>query len=49
MQNVLIALRLLALLERQSAVVARRPVLRAKVARTWTLLANIAAFAMWGK
>jgi hypothetical protein len=49
MQNVLIALRLLALLERQSAVVARRPVLRAKVARKWTLLANIAAFAMWGK
>ena len=51
MQNVLIALRLLALEERLGAVAAPRPVPapRPKKARRWASLANIAAFAMWGK
>jgi hypothetical protein len=51
MQKVLIALRLLALEERLSAVAAPRLELvrRPKMAKKWAPLANIAALAMWGK
>jgi serine/threonine protein kinase len=51
MQKVLIALRLLALEERLSAAAPPRMELapRPKMAGEWAPLANIAAFAMWGK
>jgi len=51
MQKLLIALRLLALEERLSAAAPPRMELapRPKMAGEWAPLANIAAFAMWGK